>query len=67
MRCNIEKQVRIRIASNYKDILNYGGLTIREWSSKKRYDALPDEVKNAMAERGKIQLEKIRNKQLLYI
>lgn len=33
-RCKLPKSYRIKVAENYKGILKYGGLTVREHSAK---------------------------------
>lgn len=62
--CDMEKQVRIRISSKYPDVLKYQGLTVREWTAKKRYESLPEEEKASIAERGKKALLDIKNKEI---
>lgn len=59
-KCPMEKNVRIRISSQYPGLLKHGGLTTREASAKARYDALPPAVKADMANRGRDRLKLLR-------
>lgn len=59
--CPMEKNVRIRIASQFPpSILLHSGLTLSEASAKTRYDALPAAVKTQMANRCRDNLKRLR-------
>ena len=45
-KCNMEKNVRVRISSKYPGILKFGGLKQREYSGKLREDRMTPEEKD---------------------
>lgn len=49
-KCTMEKQVRIRIASEFPGVLKFGGLTPREFAAQKKWDELPPEEKERRQE-----------------
>jgi len=51
-KCTMEKQVRFKIGSKYPDILKWQGLTSREWTGKKKFEALSDSEKEATRQRA---------------
>lgn len=62
-KCNMEKQVRLKIASESGQ-LKYMGLKIIEWSAKKRYDNMSDEEKELLKTRGEEKLKEYKKVKL---
>lgn len=58
-KCPMEKRVRVRIGSQYPDLLPMGGLTSREWSGAQRMAKLSSAEKEALAERGREALKRL--------
>ena len=46
VKCKLEKEVRLKIGSNYPDLLKYQGLTPQEWAGKKSFEGLSDQDKD---------------------
>lgn len=52
-KCNLAKSIRVRIAANYPGMLQYAGMTPREYQARKRWESLSPEEQEAIKERGK--------------
>ena len=60
--CPMEKNVRTRIANQFPPgVLQYSGLNVREYTARKRFEALPVALRNEMANRGREALKRQRN------
>jgi hypothetical protein len=53
VKCKLEKEVRLKIGSNYPDLLKYQGLTPQEWAGKKSFEGLSDQDKEIVRERAR--------------
>lgn len=58
----MEKRVRVRIGSQYPELLPMGGLTRPEWAARQRMSKLSLAQKQAMSERGAAALRAMRTK-----
>lgn len=56
----MEKNVRLRIASQFPGVLSLGGLTRAEYAGKQAWDRKPLAVKNDLIQTAKDRLERQR-------
>lgn len=59
--CPMEKNVRIRIASQFlPGTLKHDGMTVREYAARRRFDSLSLDVRTRMANEGRERLKRYR-------
>jgi hypothetical protein len=59
--CPMEKQVRLRIGSKFPKLLPRLGLSAREWAARQVYAKRSPAEREAMAERGKTALGRLKS------
>lgn len=57
--CGVAKAIRVRIASQYPDLLPMGGLKPREWAGKQAFARLSPSEKAEMVKRGKESISRL--------
>ena len=50
-KCGYAKSYRVKISEQFLEVLKYGGLTVREFNNKQRWDNMPEEEKQKRIQR----------------
>lgn len=60
-KCNMEKNVRLRISAEFPGVLKFDGMTPREFTGAKKWAELPPEEKERRQEKARLNLFSYRS------